>query len=197
VARKPRREIAPGTFHVFARGVDKQLIFRDEVDCRTYLSLLGAVVEEMDWRCFAYCLMKNHLHLMLETSEPNLGRGMQRLHGRYGAAFNARHGRVGPLFQGRFGATEITTDAQFAVALAYVIRNPVAAGLCDSPAAWPWSSHRPMLDGSPPAWLDAPGLLTRLSLPGSHNPLERYHDLAMNGVVGTEGTVPVVSFTAA
>jgi putative transposase len=184
MARKPRNEVEPGIFHVHSRGVNKELVFRDEVDKRTYLTILGQVVEEFGWRCYAYCLMENHVHLLIETREPNLGRGMQKLHGRYGSAFNVRHGRVGHVFQGRFGSVPITTDEQFWWVVAYIVGNPVEAGLCETPEQWKWASHRLVLAERPPAWLDVRGLLEYFSGSGGE-PLRRYMEM-----VGTEGTVP-------
>jgi REP element-mobilizing transposase RayT len=68
--------------------------------CRIYLALLGRVVAKKKWRCLAYCVMHNHVHLLIETPEPNLGAGMQRLHGGYAQIFNARHGRDANLVNG-------------------------------------------------------------------------------------------------
>ena len=67
--------------------------------------LLEQVVVRHGWRCLAYCLMKNHVHLLVETPEPNLAAGMRRLHGLHAQRFNKRHGHVGHVFQGRYGAT--------------------------------------------------------------------------------------------
>jgi putative transposase len=139
--RRPREELTGAIHHVFARGNAKQLIYRDDADREQYLALLGRAVMRQRWRCLAYCLMDNHLHLLLETTEPNLGRGMQWLHGRYGEAFNRRHRRSGHVFQGRYGAVRVKSDAQLLMVARYVARNPVDAGLCDEPEAWPWGSH--------------------------------------------------------
>jgi putative transposase len=73
--RKPRMEVADGIHHVWARGNDRQLLYRDDDDCELYLKLLGAVVGRKRWRFFAYCLMGNHLHLLMQTPDPNLGAG--------------------------------------------------------------------------------------------------------------------------
>jgi REP element-mobilizing transposase RayT len=89
-----------GIFHVYARGNDRQAIYRDDGDRATYLRLLERVVRRQEWRVLAFCLMDNHVHLLVQTPHADLGRGMQRLHGHYAQTFNARHGRVGHLFQG-------------------------------------------------------------------------------------------------
>jgi putative transposase len=105
--------------------------------------------------------MPNHLHLLLETPHPNLGRGMQRLQSSYAQTFNRRHHRVGHLFQGRYGSAHITSDERLWTTAAYVALNPVAAGLCETPEEWPWSSHAATLQGRPRLrWLDVPRLLS-------------------------------------
>src|SRR5215207_1121344 len=102
--RKPREDVPGAVHHVTARGNRKQEIFLDADDRATYLFLLGEVVMLRRWLCLAYCLMDNHVHLLIETPEGGLGRGMQTLHGLYAETFNKRHGRSGHLFQGRYGS---------------------------------------------------------------------------------------------
>jgi REP element-mobilizing transposase RayT len=80
--------------HVFARGNDRGLIYLDDADRAEYLRLLGQVVRWKRWRCLSFCLMDNHLHLLVETPEANLASGMQWLHGRFAQLFNERHDRV-------------------------------------------------------------------------------------------------------
>src|SRR5215210_4137262 len=99
MARKPRTESAGAIHHVYARGVNKEAIVRDDRDRRMYLEMLGLVVGQFAWQCLAYCLMGNHMHLLVETAEPNLGDGMRELHGKYARALNDRHRRNGHLFQ--------------------------------------------------------------------------------------------------
>jgi putative transposase len=147
-------------YHVYARGNDRAVVYRDDADRLAYLRILGKVAIAKRWRCLAYCLMENHLHLLLETPEANLSSGMQRLHGSYSQAFNARHHRSGHVFQGRFGAVMILSDSQLCASAAYIARNPVAAGLCERPESWRWSSYAAVRGGSGPAWLDSARLLS-------------------------------------
>ena len=156
--RAPRREEAGAIHHVFARGIAKREIYVDDDDRRLYLRLLERAVERQRWRCLAYCLMGNHVHLLIQTPEPNLGRGMQFLHGDYAAAFNNRHGRSGHVFQGRYKNVRITDDAHLLVAAAYIANNPVEAELCVRPDEWDWGSHQAVVDRTSPPWL-ATGLL--------------------------------------
>ena len=174
--RKLREDVAGAVHHVFARGNDRRRIYVDDVDRRRYLELLADVVQWTRWSCLAYCLMDNHVHLVIEAPRANLGSGMQQLHGRYAQDFNKRHRRSGHLFQGRYGGTPVRSDAQLFAVVAYVVRNPVEGGLCAGPDEWAWSSHAATLGAWSPAWLDVGGLLMRLAALGG-NPLRRYSEL--------------------
>lgn len=161
---------------MYARGNRRQLIFLDDTDRQTYLVLLGRVVARTAWRCLAYCLMTNHVHLLVETPEPNLGRGMQRLHGTYAQTFNERHGTSGHVFQGRFGAACARDEGHVWQAAAYIARNPVEAGLCSRPETWPWSSHAVVAgSATTPSWLDTARLLEHFH-PLGGDPARRYLD---------------------
>ena len=151
---------------MFARGNDKQLIYRDDVDRETYLRLLRRTIQRCDWRLLAYCLMENHVHLLLNTPRANLGEGMRQLHGLYAQVFNARHGHTGHVFQGRYGCVRIKTDEQLWTVAAYIARNPVKAGLCRSPEEWRWSSHTSIASGACPEWIDAARLLGHFAAAG-------------------------------
>src|SRR4051794_8307947 len=151
--RKPRHEEAGAVHHVYARGVNRRTIFEDDFDRHVYLDLLGYVVREWRWECFSYCLMTNHIHLLVRTPEPNLGTGMRRLHSLYAAGFNERHVRVGHLFQGRYGSSRIRTSERLRYIARYIDENPVAAKLCSEVAAWPWSSAGATAAADSPRWL--------------------------------------------
>jgi len=161
VPRKLRENVEGGVYHVYARGNDRACIYyRDDADRERYLELLEKVASGKDWRCLAYCLMDNHLHLLLETPSGGLSAGMQRLHGRYAQSFNRRHERSGHLFQGRFGDVRILSDRQVLAVAGYMARNPVDAGICADPARWRWSSYGKVIGGGEPEWLDASRLLS-------------------------------------
>lgn len=141
MARVPRNETAAGATHVYARGVEKRWIFGDDDDRQLYLRLLIGIARHLEWRVLAYCLMGNHVHLLIETTKPNLAKGMQLLHSRYAQIFNLKYGRVGHLFQERYGSRVIRDDRELATILAYIAANPVKAKLCERPEDWPWSSY--------------------------------------------------------
>ena len=179
--RKPREEFPGAVVHVYARGNRKQAIYVDDEDRVVYLRILGEVVRRQRWRCLAYCLMKNHVHLLIETPEPNLGSGMQRLHGLHAQQFNKRHRHSGHLFQGRYGAVVIKTDEQLLTVARYIVRNPVEAGLCENVDAWPWGSHAALVRGAAPRWLDSARLLAYFGAAGG-DPRRRYDEFVGAGV---------------
>jgi REP element-mobilizing transposase RayT len=146
MARLARGEVEAGIYHVYARGNRREAIFEDDTDHEKYLELLGRAVRRTKWRAMAYCLMGNHVHLLLETREPNLGAGMQWFHGCYAQAFNRRHCYVGRVFQERYQAKRIRDDSHLWTVVRYIARNPVEAGLCEEPDQWRWSSFRRLAD---------------------------------------------------
>jgi putative transposase len=166
VPRQPRAEIESGVYHVYARGNCRQAIYVDDRDRRTYLLMLERVVRRMEWFCLAYCLMDNHVHLLIETRRPNLGVGMQRLHGPYAQRFNHRHRRTGHLFEARFGSKTVGSEGQMWTTVRYILRNPVTAGLCETVESWRWSSHAAVLAGAEPGWVDMARLLSYLEASG-------------------------------
>ncbi len=124
-----------------ARGNRRCTIFTDEVDARFFLRILERTVARSEWKLFAYCLMPNHFHLLLQTPRPTLSDGMQRLNGTYARYFNDVNGFHGPLFQGRFGSRTVEGDEDLLEVARYVLLNPVRAALVSTPEVWRWSSY--------------------------------------------------------
>ncbi len=142
MARPLRLEFEGGLYHVTSRGDGREAIFLVDADRESFLEVLGKVVRYYRWLVHAYCLMGNHYHLLLETPEANLSRGMRQLNGVYTQRFNARHRRVGHVFQGRFKAIVVERDGHLLELCRYVVLNPVRAGLVKRPQDWGWSSYR-------------------------------------------------------
>lgn len=154
MARPLRLEFGGALYHVTSRGDRQEPIFEDDEDRRAFLDVLGGVVEDFNWRCHAYCLMGNHYHLLVETPDGNLAKGMRQLNGVYTQRSNRRHHRVGHIFQGRYRAILVDKDSYWLELCRYVVLNPVRAGLVKSVERWPWSSYRAMIGAeAPPAWL--------------------------------------------
>jgi putative transposase len=135
----PRVQQAGGFYHVIARGVAGTPIVIDDVDRQLLVMRIEQVAAKQRWRVHAYAVMTTHLHLVLETPQANISRGMQGLLGVYARRFNSRWGRFGHLFAERFSASLIADEEYFWVACRYVLDNPVRAGIVGAPEAWPWS----------------------------------------------------------
>src|SRR4030042_5793823 len=129
MARPLRIEFPGAVYHVTSRGNARQTIFIDDEDRGGFLDLLSIVVERFNWICHAYCLMGNHYHLLIETPDGNLSKGMRELNGIYTQHFNRRHGRVGHVFQGRFKAILVEKDSYLLELCRYIVLNPVRAGI--------------------------------------------------------------------
>lgn len=142
MARPLRLAFPGGLYHVMSRGNAKQAIYRDDADRVRFLNALGAVVDETNLLCHAYCLMDNHYHLLLETPDGNISMAMRQLNGRYAQGFNRRHERVGHLFQGRFMSKLVEKDGYLLTVVRYISLNPVRASLVQNPEDWTWSSYR-------------------------------------------------------
>ena len=137
------RMIIPGVpHHVIQRGNRRAPIFFEPGDETIYLDLLAAQLERKGVACWAYCLMPNHVHLILTPSdETGLARAVGEAHRRYTAFVGARGRWTGHLFPGRFGSAAMDEDHLMA-AFRYIALNPVRAGLVERAADWPWSSTR-------------------------------------------------------
>jgi len=142
MARPLRIEFSGALYHVTARGNARDDIYRDDVDRQQFLTLLLNAVNRNNWYCHAYCLMDNHYHLLIETVEPTLSKGMKYLNGTYTQHFNRRHHRVGHVFQGRFKAILVQKDSYLLELARYIVLNPVRARMVRTAKAWRWSSYR-------------------------------------------------------
>ncbi len=149
MARPLRLEFPGALYHVTSRGNARQRVFRDDEDRETFLVTLAWVVTRFSWRCHAYCLMNNHVHLLIETPQPNLSRGMRQLNGVYTQRFNRRHRKVGHLFQGRFKAILVEKEGYLLELARYIVLNPVRAKMVKTPDRYHWSSYRAMVGLAP------------------------------------------------
>lgn len=160
MARPLRIELSGGLYHVTARGDRREAIFFDDEDRVAWLKLLGEVCDRFNWRCHAFCQMTNHYHLVVETPDGNLSRGMRQLNGVYTQHINRKYQRVGHLFQGRYTGILVEKDSYLLELARYVVLNPVRAGMVSDAGDWPWSSYA-MTTGRKTAhdWLETDWLL--------------------------------------
>ena len=140
MARKPRVEFPGAFYHVTARGNAQADIFHSDDDRLDFLQILADVIERCGWVLHSYCLMTNHYHLLIETPEANLGKGMQLLGGTYTHRFNRRNKRVGHVFQGRYKAVIVEKESHLLEVSRYIVLNPVKAGMVKSAIDYRWSS---------------------------------------------------------
>ena len=160
MSRPIRIEFPDALYHVTARGDRREDIFEDDQDRLTFLLTLEQVINQFNWTCYAWCLMDNHYHLLIQTPDGNLSKGMRQLNGVYTQASNRRHRRVGHLFQGRFKAILVDRDAYLLELARYIVLNPVRAGMVTKPSDWAWSSYRASMGLEPaPPWFAEGGLL--------------------------------------
>jgi REP element-mobilizing transposase RayT len=143
MARPLRLEYPGALYHVSSRGNGRANIFRSDKDRDVFLKILDAVIQKYHWLLHAYCLMDNHYHLVVETPEGNLSRGMRQLNGMYTQKFNWRHHECGHIFQGRYKAILVDKESYLLELCRYVALNPVRAGIREQPENWPWSSYSP------------------------------------------------------
>jgi len=155
MARPLRLEFEGALYHITSRGNARESIFLDNGDRARFLEILGDVVDRFGWICHAYCLMTNHYHLLIETPDADLSRGMHLLNGVYTQWFNHRYDRVGHLFQGRFKAILVEKDTHLLELVRYVVLNPIRAKTVRNVRDWPWSSYRATAGQA-----EAPGFLT-------------------------------------
>jgi len=144
MARPLRLQFEGAVYHITSRGNARQEIFLDDKDRTVFLEVLAEVIGRFGWICHAYCLMSNHYHILIETPEPNLSRGMQLLNGVYTQRFNRYHKRFGHVLQGRYKAILVERESHLLELARYVVLNPVRAKMVSSAKDWPWSSYRAM-----------------------------------------------------
>jgi REP element-mobilizing transposase RayT len=162
--RPPRLQAHGATYHVTTRGNRKQEIFIDTRDRLRFIQLVQEVVDLLGWVCHAYCLMTNHYHLLVQTPEPDISRGMHRLNGVYAKWFNWRHNYGGHLFERRFHDELVEGHAHLLELTRYIVLNPVRAGLVSHPREWRGSSYNATIGKEPqPAFLTTSWVLSLFS----------------------------------
>jgi REP element-mobilizing transposase RayT len=141
MGRDPRPQVEDTVYHVTARGNRRAPIVHNDLDCAALLGVYQDVATLLGWETYAYCLMTNHYHFVLRTSEADIAAGMQRLNSRWARRYNRRYLFTGHVFERRYSSRLVTSDKQLLGAIRYVVLNPVRAGLCDHPSEWDWSSY--------------------------------------------------------
>jgi REP element-mobilizing transposase RayT len=153
MARKPRLHVPGGVYHVMLRGNAGQDIFFSDGDRAVFYRLVQEGIERFGHRVHGFCLMTNHVHLLIQVADVPLSRSLQNLAFRYTRWINRERGQVGHLFQGRYKAVLVDADAYLLELVRYIHLNPVRAGLVADPVGYPWSGHRAYLGMEAIPWL--------------------------------------------
>lgn len=149
--RRPRIPSPTGIYHVMLRGINRSDIFLDEIDFMKMEKILRSLAKPVDKRgnpkqpickIFAYCIMTNHIHLLIAEMDESISNIVKRLGGAYASYFNKRRNRTGPLFEGRFRSEPVNESEYFVTLLHYIHYNPVKAGMVPKPGWYKWSSMR-------------------------------------------------------
>ncbi|MDD3363749.1 MAG: transposase [Syntrophomonas sp.] len=140
MTRQARKKSASGIYHIMMRGINRQTIFEDQDDYTKFLQTLKQYKEISGYQIYAYCLMGNHVHLLLKVGEEPLEQVMRRICGSYVYWYNWKYQRIGNLFQDRFKSETIENDSYFLTALRYIHQNPLKAGLVKNIKDYQWSS---------------------------------------------------------
>ncbi len=143
--RHARIKVKDGIYHTIVRGINRQMIFEEPADESAYLSFLLKYRNECGAKVLAYCLMTNHVHLLIQESDDNLEKIFRKINTAYAMYFNNKYLRTGHLFQDRFKSEVIKDERQLLQTVRYIHRNPVKAGLCKSPAEHRSSSYKEYL----------------------------------------------------
>jgi len=164
MARPLRLEFTGALYHVTSRGDGREDIYLSDEDRLAWLETLGQVCTRFNWVCHAYCQMTNHYHIVIETPDANLSRGMRQLNGVYTQLFNRSHARVGHVFQGRFKAILVEKDSYLLELARYVVLNPLRAKMVRRLEQWPWSSFAATCGRvQKPDWLQTDYLLSQFA----------------------------------
>jgi len=141
VARKPRVKSSSGIYHIILRAINRQSIFEDDEDRLKLIEVFAKCKEVSRCRFFAYCLMDNHVHILIQEIQEPISMMIQRVSSSYVIWYNSKHDRCGHLFQERFKSEAVETDNYFVTVLRYIHQNPIKAKIAKDVADYKWSSY--------------------------------------------------------
>jgi len=181
MARKPRIHFPSAVYHVILRGnAGDPIFFSDQDRYRLYL-IFQYAVERFDIRIHAFCLMRNHIHLVVQTGDIPLSRIMQNISLRFTKWINYSQSRTGHLFQGRYKALLIDADAYLLELVRYIHLNPVRAGIVAAADEYPWSGHDAYLGTEQLPWLTTNHVLSMFSM-DAEQARKAYNSFVQDGV---------------
>lgn len=140
MVRHARQRCESGVYHVVLRGINRGDIFFDDDDCLQFLETLTLKKSNQEYELYGYCLMSNHVHLLLRENEDTVSRTMSRIGTSYAKWYNQKYERSGHVFQGRYGSECVEDDKYLLTVIRYIHNNPMKAGLVREPEVYRWSS---------------------------------------------------------
>ena len=141
MARQRRLKSETGIYHVMLRGINRQQVFYDEDDYYMFLNVLSRCKTLCGFKLHAYCLMNNHIHLLIQEGEETLANSLKRIGDMFVYWYNSSHNRSGAVFQGRYKSIPVNDDEYYISVLRYIHQNPVKAGIVKSCADYEFSSY--------------------------------------------------------
>lgn len=142
MSRQARVRSKTGIYHVMLRGINQQQIFEESLDYDKFLVVLKEIKKICDYKLCAYCLMGNHIHLLIKEEEVPVGQVMKKIASRFAYWYNIKYRRVGHLFQDRFKSEPVEDDKYLLTVVRYIHQNPVKAGICKSVKDYEYSSYQ-------------------------------------------------------
>ena len=146
--RQARRKSESGIYHIILRGINQQQIFEDEEDSYRFLETLSKYKEQCGYEIYAYCLMGNHIHILLKEGKENLTLVLKRIAGSYVYWYNWKYRRSGHLFQDRFKSEPVEDDTYFLTVVRYIHQNPIKAGICKNIDRYKFSSYNEYINNA-------------------------------------------------
>ena len=180
---KQRLSFPGALYHIYCRGNNKSSIFNNKPDKEFYLQVLLEAKKKFDLKIYAYALMTNHIHLLIETPQANISDAMKYLNWPYSCYFNKTHNMTGHLFESRYKAKLVQKNKYLLALIRYIHFNPLKAGLCKSINTYQWSSHPEYLKGG--EIIDSELIFNMLSI-DKNNSLQRYKDFINMAIPNNE-----------
>ncbi len=146
MARQKREKSSTGTYHIMIRGIDKRNIFTDDRDKERFLYYLIKAKEKSNYTIYGYCLMDNHVHILIKEGNEEIGQSMKRITVGYVGWYNFKYSRTGHLLQNRYKSEVVETDEYFITLLRYIHQNPIKAKLVKNIREYKWSSYNQYID---------------------------------------------------
>ncbi|MDQ2088156.1 transposase [Herbivorax sp. ANBcel31] len=139
--RAARKKSSTGIYHVMLRGINHQIIFEDDEDYQKYLDTLKKYQDESGYTIYAYCLMSNHIHLLVKEETEEMSIAFRRIGASYVYWYNWKYGRRGHLFQDRYKSEVVEKDRYFLTVIHYMHQNPLKAGIVKNITDYRWGSY--------------------------------------------------------